>query len=80
MQADVAVIKMVRASVGNSVNIRLDANRSWNLVDAIEFCTQVRDLNIEFIEEPCQGLGAMQRYDSLYLLPQIVFVSSYRVC
>lgn len=45
-------VQSIRDAVGPEVNIRLDANRSWSLEEAIQFGKSVRSSDIEFIEEP----------------------------
>ncbi len=45
-------IQDIRGSVGPDIRLRLDANRSWDLETAIEFGRAVKDLDIEYIEEP----------------------------
>ena len=47
-------IKSIRAAVGPDIRIRLDANRSWNLDEAVQFGKTLRAANIEYIEEPLQ--------------------------
>lgn len=49
---DVDRVFALAAAVGPKVAIRLDANRAWTLGEALEFWQQVRDLNVEYIEEP----------------------------
>lgn len=36
------------------VNLRIDANRAWNLQEAIDFLTACGSLNLEYCEEPLQ--------------------------
>lgn len=47
-------IKLVQSlkQLGKNVKLRLDANRAWELKDALEFCSQVGADKIEYIEEP----------------------------
>jgi O-succinylbenzoate synthase len=49
---DIDRVRMARAELGNAVTLRLDANRSWDLSSATTFCRQIRDCDIEYIEEP----------------------------
>ncbi len=37
-------IKAVRESIGNEINLRIDANGKWNLSDAISNLNQVRKI------------------------------------
>ena len=47
-------IELVRSlkELNRDVTLRLDANRAWELDEALEFCTQVGAEQIEYIEEP----------------------------
>ena len=39
-------------SLGGDVALRFDANRGWNLEEALTFCEGIRSLNVEYLEEP----------------------------
>jgi len=45
-------IKTSREIVQNKINLRLDANRSWTLEEAVAFCGRIGSDRIEYIEEP----------------------------
>jgi len=47
-------IKRIREISGPDINLRLDANRAWDLETAIHFGKDLKDANIEYIEEPLQ--------------------------
>jgi len=49
---EISVLKKIRKTVGSQVRIRLDANRNWRLEEAIEFGRAIRDISVEYIEEP----------------------------
>jgi o-succinylbenzoate synthase len=49
---DIAMVRLARQILGAAVKLRLDANRSWNFMSAVQFGNAVRDCNIEYIEEP----------------------------
>ena len=49
---DIDRIAKIRETVGDSATLRLDANRAWNLDEAVEFAMQIGPDNIEYIEEP----------------------------
>lgn len=42
----------VRAALGDAVALRLDANRAWELPDAVAFARAAAEYAIEYIEEP----------------------------
>jgi L-Ala-D/L-Glu epimerase len=49
---DVAQVEAVRAAVGQEAKIRLDANASWSLEEAVEILDAVEPLGIELVEQP----------------------------
>lgn len=53
---DINLINEIHSQFGNSIKIRLDANGKWNIKEAIKFLNQLKDFNIEYIEEPCNNL------------------------
>lgn len=52
LQDDLYKIKRIVSSFNSDTVLRLDANRSWSLEDAISACKELKTLPIEFIEEP----------------------------
>lgn len=54
LHEDIALVKAVRAAMGDGVALRLDANRQWDLAAAVQFGQEVQDCAIEFLEEPIQ--------------------------
>jgi len=58
-------IQEIRQFVGPDINIRLDANRAWDLETALSFGQAVASAKIEYIEEPLQNPVDLPRfYDS----------------
>ena len=49
---DVLRIKAIRAAVGETCKIRIDANQGWNFEDAKNALIQLEEFNIEFCEQP----------------------------
>ena len=49
---DVDLTSVVRSVIGDGMELRLDANRSWSLEQAVAFGRAVGDTNIEYLEEP----------------------------
>ncbi len=49
---DIERIKAVRENVGNNIQIRLDANQGFNFTQARWFINKIKDLDVEFIEQP----------------------------
>ncbi len=63
--ADATRIAQVREIAGPLIQIRLDANRSWNLDQATEFLREVSSHGIEYIEEPLADPD-IASYEKLY--------------
>lgn len=51
-RAAAAWVGEARAALGDAMTLRLDANRAWDLPDAVAFAKAVAGCNIEYIEEP----------------------------
>ena len=68
---DIAIIKNLRAHT-NAV-FRVDANASWSLDDALEIIPQLKDYNVEFVEQPLakDNWEGMKQLQTLNLLPLI---------
>lgn len=52
IQRDLRRARLVRETAGNEATIMLDANQQWNLPKAIEICSQLKEINPYWIEEP----------------------------
>ncbi len=52
LENDVALIKSIRAEIGPKIQIRLDANRRYDIATARSLFDQIADCAIEYIEEP----------------------------
>ncbi len=51
---DAEWVRIVRDALGPDFLIQADANLLWSVEEAIEFCREVEDLNLRWIEEPCR--------------------------
>lgn len=49
---DVELARVVRDALGDGVALRLDANRSWTLEQAVAFGREIGDSGVEYLEEP----------------------------
>lgn len=56
---DVARTRAVRAGLGPTVDLRLDANGAWDEHTALDVLNRVRDCGISYCEEPVAGIDAM---------------------
>lgn len=55
LDEDIAITRRVRERIGDDIALRLDANRAWNIEDALIFGGKVGDCRIDYIEEPVQN-------------------------
>ncbi len=53
---DVAQVRAVRAALGPTARIRVDANGCWDLATAIEVLAELEPLAIELAEQPVEGM------------------------
>ena len=51
---DVEMVRFVRSTLQSNQSLRLDANRAWDWDTAMKFSLAVKDLDIEYLEEPLQ--------------------------
>ena len=59
VSSDFERVRCVREAVGDSVNIRVDANDHYSPEEAIKFINKIEHLNVEHVEQP------ISRYDIL---------------
>lgn len=50
--ADIKRLQAIRAAVGPAIGLRIDANQGWDFENAVYALTGMKDLNIEFCEQP----------------------------
>jgi o-succinylbenzoate synthase len=49
---DVAIVRQAVDVLGNDIALRLDANRRWSFDSALQILNDLRECNIEYVEEP----------------------------
>jgi len=52
LSEDISLTRKVREQLGESMELRLDANRSWGIEQTVAFHYETKDCRIEYIEEP----------------------------
>ena len=52
LNEDMERVKAVRATVGNSISITVDANQGWNLHEAVAALRSLEEARIAFLEQP----------------------------
>ncbi len=53
--SDFKIIRAIRNEFGDSINIRLDANGKWTRVEAEKNISQIKQFNVQYIEQPVEG-------------------------
>jgi o-succinylbenzoate synthase len=61
---DLDILRAVRAAVGPSIAIRLDANGSWSLPEARRNLDLLVELEPEYVEEPVPGSAMLELWGS----------------
>ncbi|MGC8619300.1 MAG: dipeptide epimerase [Thermoplasmata archaeon] len=52
LKNDIERVRMIRDSIGNKIELRVDANQGYNFHEAREFINAINKFEIEFIEQP----------------------------
>ncbi len=66
LEEDIERIVRLREHCDSAIHMRVDANQGYNLTETIELWRQLRDLNIELVEQPMP----VDALDELQHLPQ----------
>ena len=69
-EADLRRVEAVRSQVGNSIQIRIDANQAWSVTEAITNLKKLELLQIEYVEQPIaaanlSGMAEVRRSQSI---------------
>ncbi|MEA2347431.1 MAG: L-Ala-D/L-Glu epimerase [Thermoleophilaceae bacterium] len=56
---DLDRVSEVRAAIGPSAKLRLDANGAWDAAQAVRAIRRLTGFDLEFVEQPCRTLGEM---------------------
>lgn len=62
------IVKAVRESVGNEVEIMFDLHWRYNLNTAIRICKSLEPYRLRWLEDPTPAIMAVPNYDELKLL------------
>ncbi len=66
---DIATCNALTQVIADRAILRLDANKSWSLTQAFEFCNAIDFKVIEYIEEPLNDFSAVGEFYSETLIP-----------
>lgn len=68
-EEEAGLVRKVCAALPASVSLRLDANRAWQLKEALRFGKAIRDCRIEYLEEPLRHPSQLERFHAETGLP-----------
>jgi O-succinylbenzoate synthase len=69
LEEDKNLVNELGKIISGKATLRLDANRSWDLEQAISFAESVSDINIEYIEEPLKETEDIPHFFKLTNIP-----------
>lgn len=69
LREDTELVVAVAEVLGDSVALRLDANRAWRFEEAVDFCRVVSGLRYEYLEEPLAEPAGLPRLSEEYGVP-----------
>jgi len=73
---EIRLVHEVRKRIGDNIALRLDANRVWDVDDALTFLREVCDCNIDYIEEPVQNYKILVSISNKSDLPPLALDES----
>lgn len=59
LDQDVETVRAIRAEVGESIRLSVDANQSWSRAEALRAIRALSDFGLHYVEEPVAGLDAL---------------------
>lgn len=61
LDGDVAEVSVLREAIGEGCRLRLDANGAWTVDQAVAALSRLEKYDIEYVEEPAMGIGALTK-------------------
>lgn len=58
---EAALVRELSALLGGRVRLRLDANRAWDLEEALDFCRAIGGVPLDYLEEPLASPEGLPR-------------------
>lgn len=62
IEDDANTVRCVREAIGDSIELRLDANRAWGWEDAVAFARRVSSYGVYYIEEPLRSVERLDEF------------------
>ena len=69
LNEDIQLTKEIASLIKGKATLRLDANRSWNFDQAIQFAKQTSNLPIDYIEEPLKDINQISQFFKMTHIP-----------
>jgi L-alanine-DL-glutamate epimerase-like enolase superfamily enzyme len=68
---DIERVNEIRKTVGNTIEIRFDANQGYNIDDSLKFIKETKNTNLELIEQPTPSgeIGLLEKITNEAPLP-----------
>lgn len=66
--SDVGLMRAIRARLPE-VGLRVDPNAAWSVTDSIWAAKRLAELDLEYLEDPCEGLDGMARVSATTDIP-----------
>lgn len=66
---DLRIIDFIRKELPGNLDLRLDANGSWDPDTAFENLNKLRDYNIQYVEDPCRHFDCMLKVSKALNVP-----------
>jgi glucarate dehydratase len=59
--AEVATVKLLRERFGSRAGLRIDPNAAWSVETSIRVAHKLRDVDLEYLEDPTEGIEGMSQ-------------------
>jgi len=69
LSEDIETVRNISDILNDEAALRLDANRTWKIEDALEFAQGIRGCRIEYIEEPLSDSALLREFSKEANLP-----------
>lgn len=69
IKEEINMVHKISSLLPPGVHLRLDANRLWNLEQAVVFGLGIKGIELEYIEEPCKDYECLQEFYHRTSLP-----------
>jgi glucarate dehydratase len=56
---EIATVKLMRTCFGPNAGLRIDPNAAWSVETSIRVAERLRETELEYLEDPCDGIEAM---------------------